>query len=133
MPSYTYKCDGCDHVEENVVHGMFDKTPQPCPTCCAQDMRIVIQPVKTRIRYSMRDDCRQYRADLARYPGDPRAYVDGPRSLQKLLDLTQREGGTIRPLSEAAGAQPSLDDDEDDGNILREAQEEAIQSLNEEG
>lgn len=36
----------------------------------------------------------EYREDLARFPGDPQAYVDGPKSLQKLWDQRQREGWT---------------------------------------
>lgn len=35
---------------------------------------------------------RDYRDDLAAYPGDPDAWVDGPRSLRRLVDRRQREG-----------------------------------------
>lgn len=34
----------------------------------------------------------EYRADLARFPGDPQAKVDGPRALAKLIDQRKREG-----------------------------------------
>jgi len=33
-----------------------------------------------------------YRDDLAAYPGDPAAYVTGPRSLARLIDRRKREG-----------------------------------------
>lgn len=131
MPSYSYKCDACENVERNVVHGMFESVVVPCTKCAGgQAMRILIQPVKTQIRYSMRDDCRQYRSDLARFPNDPRAYVDGPRAIQKLIDQTRREGGHIAPLSDLSATDPIEDDQDDD--LLRGAQEEAIQELNEE-
>jgi len=45
-----------------------------------------------KIRHGIRGDCRDYREDLARFPGDPEAYVDGPRSLQKLIDKRKRQG-----------------------------------------
>lgn len=44
------------------------------------------------LRHGMKGDCRDYRDDLARFAGDPQAYVDGPRALQKLKDQRQREG-----------------------------------------
>lgn len=44
------------------------------------------------IRHGMKGDMHDYRDDLARFPGDPQAHIDGPRALQKLKDQRQREG-----------------------------------------
>lgn len=44
------------------------------------------------MRHSMKGDMRDYREDLARFPNDPEAYVDGPTSLSKLKDKRKREG-----------------------------------------
>lgn len=44
------------------------------------------------LRHGMRGDMRDYREDLARFPCDPEALVDGPRALSKLKDKRKREG-----------------------------------------
>lgn len=159
MPTYSYRCDN-GHVVQ-VEHGVKDPGLTKCPStdlpddfqhCCGQwccgpgpcdcegyvceaPTRIVItQPVQFSFRHGMRGDMRDYREDLARFKGDPRAFVDGPRSLQKLIDQTKREGADVRPLDEAGvGAPPSVEDeDEESDDLLREAQAEAIQELAEE-
>lgn len=62
-----------------------------------------------RIRHGLKGDCADYREDLARprsefmadpetpagwdpRRGDPEAYVDGPRAVQRLIDKRKRQG-----------------------------------------
>ena len=52
-----------------------------------------------KIRHGMKGDMRDYREDLARFPNDPEAYVDGPRAVQKLWDKRQRQGWTRREIT----------------------------------
>lgn len=130
MPTYNYRCDE-GHVQQ-IVHGRSDAAVATC--WCAAPTRIVIGVVPFTFRYGMRGDMRDYREDLARFKGDPRAFVDGPRSLAKLIDQTKREGADVRPLDEAAaGAPPSVEDDDDENDqMFAEAQAEAIQEIAEE-
>lgn len=59
---------------------------------------------RVRASASLRDDC-SYRADLARFPNDPEAFVSGPHSLQRLVDKRKREGWVEGPpLSELMDA-----------------------------
>lgn len=50
------------------------------------------------LRHGMKDEnwC-EYREDLARFPGDPQAYCNGPRAKQKLIDQRKREGWVEGP------------------------------------
>lgn len=133
MPTYSYKCD--QGHEQNETHGMLEDPEIVCWQCKARNvMRRSIKVAQFSFRHGMRGDMRDYREDLARFKGDPRAFVDGPRSLQKLIDQTKREGADIRPLDEAGvGAPPSVEDEEDENDeMFREAQAEAIQELAEE-
>lgn len=61
---------------------------------------------KIKIRHGLRGDCHDYRDDLARFPGDPQAYTDGPRAVKRLLDQRLREGWTIRDPSEVRSKPP---------------------------
>jgi len=47
-----------------------------------------------------------YREDLAEFPNDPDAYVQGPHSLQKLIDKRKRQGWLVgdRSLQDVADA-----------------------------
>ncbi len=49
-----------------------------------------------------------YREDLSRFPGDPQAYVSGPRELQRLIDQRKREGWSVgeRTFDDLANAKP---------------------------
>lgn len=137
MPTYDYKCPVCEKIR-TATHGMQEDPEFYCDSCdTSQDILMyrVIKPSMFTIRHGMRGDMRDYREDLARFAGDPRAFVDGPRSLQKLIDQTKREGADVRPLSEAAaGAPPSVEDeDEESENLLAEAEAEARQEIAEEG
>lgn len=72
----------------------------------------------------MRGDMRDYREDLARFPNDPEAYVDGPTALAKLKDKRLREGWTFSPISQAKG-NVVRDDPDDHKDLMRESFEEA--------
>tara|TARA_E500000331_G_scaffold192847_1_gene185314 strand:- start:3537 stop:3902 length:366 start_codon:yes stop_codon:yes gene_type:complete len=51
-----------------------------------------------KLRHGMTDEgWSEYRSDLARFPGDPQAYVDGPAAKQKLIDQRKREGWVEGP------------------------------------
>ena len=45
----------------------------------------------------MKGDMHDYREDMARFPGDPQAYVDGPTAVRKLRDRRLREGWVEGP------------------------------------
>lgn len=58
-------------------------------------------------RHGMKGTMHDYRDDLARFPGDPQAYVDGPRAVQKLIDQRKREGWQFhKDYSQALGDGP---------------------------
>ena len=45
------------------------------------------------IRWGLRDEnWVDYRDDMARFPGDPEAMVNGPTSVKKLIDKRKRQG-----------------------------------------
>jgi hypothetical protein len=77
--------------------------------------------VKVRRALKGRDGSGQdYRADLARFANDPRAYVDGPRALKKLVDQTKRENDVA-----FTAATPSKPKQRTSKEILRVAYERA--------
>lgn len=127
MPLYVYRADvpgsaceaGCRDGFE-VRQNLSDKALEVCPACHAP-IRRVIQAVATQMRHSMKGTMNDYRDDLARFAGDPEAYVDGPRSLQKLIDKRQRQGWQISRKFDAP-AEPKLRPAED---VAREAFERA--------
>lgn len=65
------------------------------------------ETVRFNIRHGMRGDMHDYRDDLARGPGDPEAYVDGPAAVRKLIDKRKREGWIFhKDFSSALGDGP---------------------------
>jgi hypothetical protein len=77
-----------------------------------------------KFRHGMKGDCRDYRDDLARFAGDPEAYVDGPAALQKLIDKRKRQGWQMsRDFSSALGEGPNPDQTTEE--MAREAYERA--------
>lgn len=138
MPTHSYRCPTCDKESEH-AHGMLEDPTILCDRCDTSEFEsVLVRVIKPRMftmRHGMRGDMRDYREDLARFRGDPRAFVEGPRSLQKLIDQTKREGADVRPLSEAAGGAPPSVEDEEEGsdNLLAEAEAEARQEIAEEG
>lgn len=72
---------------------------------------------------SVRNDGFDYREDLARFPNDPQACVDGPRALQKLKDQRRREGWTFKPLDTVRSEKPPTTDP--NRSLAREAYEAA--------
>lgn len=42
--------------------------------------------------HTLKNDGKDYREDLARFPNDPEAYVNGKADVQKLLDKRKRQG-----------------------------------------
>lgn len=117
MPIYVYKC-ASGHRHE-VFHGMLDPGPTNCPACHVLGVvdslvRRVILPVdvlvpkrpKSRGCVSMRSKVKGqksgapgvnmsfrdgYKSALARYPGDPKAYVRTKREAIKRAGELGRE------------------------------------------
>lgn len=75
-----------------------------------------------RIRFGMRGTMQDYREDLAAFPGDPDAFIDGPAALKKLKDKRKAQGWLLRPIEEAASGQHGGDIDKP---LAAEAFEEA--------
>lgn len=128
MPNYVYRavdrsgatsCPLCRRGFR-VTQRISDKALEECEVCISP-IRRVIQSVKFRFRHGMKGDCRDYRDDLARFAGDPEAYVDGPRSLQKLIDKRKREGWEIKKGFDAP-SEPKLRSSQE---VVREAYERA--------
>lgn len=105
------------------VYQHFDAKPlEDCPGCGGLVYRAIVG-IKFRFRHGMKGDCHDYRDDLARYVGDPEAYVDGPRSLQKLIDKRKRAGWTVTKGFDAPTSAPtSMRSSEE---VVREAYERA--------
>jgi len=102
MPLYKYKSSmpglSCMKCEKGLVkmQTMSDDALTHCPDCGGPIQRI-IQSCGIKIPHSMKVRV-DYRDDLARYPGDPTAWVDGPRALSKLMDDRKRMGWEMKPL-----------------------------------
>lgn len=123
MPVYVYRsvapgssCEIECGVGFSIRQNLSDKPLESCPVCEVK-VRRAIQPTAHLIRHSMKGDCRDYRDDLARFAGDPQAYVDGPRSLQKLIDQRKREGWQFNQTF-AAPSEPKFRSSEE---VVREA------------
>lgn len=86
-----------------------------CPDCGLRVYR-TIGRVNFQFRHGMKGDCHDYREDMARFPRDPQAYVDGPAAVRKLRDRRLREGWVEGPrLADMATG--------DNGNAVRPAEE----------
>ncbi len=101
-----------------------------CPECRSPVYRVVERGrMRFQFRHGMKGDMRDYREDLARFKGDPEAYVDGPRSVQKLIDKRKREGWQMGcgwdALYDTNAGSAVGDDDVDAMQLAREAVEEA--------
>lgn len=136
MPNYTYKCDA-GHLRQRFIPGLGPiRSTCDEPGCTAAARISINEPPQMFFKHSAKGDMRDYREDLARFPGDPRAYVDGPRSLKKLLDTTKREvekaGGSVRSLSDVAPPVDAENDPDEEAPLFREAYDEAVQELGDE-
>jgi len=70
-------------------------------------------PPKVTFRFPKGADA-GYRPDLAACPNDPDAYIEGPRSLQKLIDKRKRQGWTVGKRGSAAEVAGSAYKEDDD-------------------
>lgn len=120
---YTHRCDTCLFQGE-VSQLMSEEPTKRCPICgFLTFIRRITKAPKVHMGQSVRNDGFDYREDLARFPGDPQARVDGPKALAKLKDQRQREGWTFHKLDQAASAAPPKTDP--NRSIAREAYEAA--------
>lgn len=105
MPTYVYRCGECE-TEEEVRHGIKSSYDAPCSGCGSGDLSRVIFPPRDVFVRSTRDNATPsnrsittgqksgapgirvgfregYKGALARYPGDPKAYVSSKRDAMK--------------------------------------------------
>lgn len=83
---------------------------------------------KAKIRFTQRHDYKDYREDLARFPGDPEAYVDSPTAVNKLIDKRKRDGWVMGRLDEAT-VPGDKNEDPIDGLDAREQVEQAFHEV----
>lgn len=118
MNVYTYRCEA-GHTFE-VAQRMSDDRLAEHPGCGAACFQIVNKVPAVRINRTLQ--VAEYREDLARFPGDPLAFVDGPRALQRAIDANLREGAVLRSPSDAKTFKaPNYSE----GNLAGEAYEAA--------
>ena len=123
MPNYVYrsKDPACAGFE---AHEPMTAPSTRCPDCGAAVYRAITNRGGTVIRYTMRGDMRDYRVDLARFPGDRTAFVDGPRALSRLKDARKRAGwqlGKLEDVGDASSIRPGRDGRELFDEALAEA------------
>jgi len=95
MPAYTYTCDSCDEADQLHVHGM---TVDPFIGCSrGHRMRRKVGRVNFRFRLTQSPHYQDYREDLARFKGDPEAYVNSDYQVNKLRDKRLRQGWVEGP------------------------------------
>lgn len=127
----THRCTAGHEVEVFAAFGAEPRTTCEAPECSAPCVRVISKPPKTKIRHALkRTDCVDYREDLARFPNDPEAWVDGPQSLQKLIDKRKRAGWEMKPVSEAS--RPHKPPEVDGEKLVRDSYEEALKQVSEE-
>jgi len=96
MPNYTYRSKDPECKGFDTYQGINDPPLTECPACGARVYRaITMASAGFRFRHGMKGDMRDYRDDLARFAGDPEAYTDGPKSVQRLIDKRRRQGWTL--------------------------------------
>lgn len=122
MPNYEFKCGACETRWTELLR-LGGPWPKTCWKCEAPDpQRVITTAAQVRIRHTMKGDMSDYREDLARFPGDPQAFVDGPRALKRLIDQRKREGCRIGTIEEAANFVPGGSEPK---NLAAEAYEAA--------
>lgn len=98
---YDYRCSAGHRFALN--HSMGDFTPRRCE-CGAEAKIQVTRTPAVRIRKVFDH---RYMPGLARFRGDPEAFVDGPRALRRALDKAKREGGHVVDPHDALAAHPA--------------------------
>ena len=78
------------------------------------------------LRHGMKDEnWSEYREDLARFPGDPQAYCDGPSAKKKLIDQRKREGWVEGPSFSELAEKETKEKKIDSHAFVKEAYERA--------
>jgi len=87
MPAYDYECPECGVFE--LTHGMFDRV-ENCPHCGSTvDKLIANHSVHMAADWSgLNGGKGMYRGDMAKFPGDPTAYVSSRKDLINKLKAT---------------------------------------------
>lgn len=106
---YHYRCGNCAR-ECDVAQSIHDPPLVDCSSCGVPLLERVIRPSRY-LGVRVRTDGAGYQPGLARYPGDPRAYCDGPRAVSKLTDWHKRRGRVVADPDDIG------DEPEDDDNV----------------
>lgn len=135
MSTHRIRCNACgdmwDQPYKGVLPDNWRETVQ-FQCACLGDPKfldvVVTLRSSVRIRHGMRGDMQDYREDLARFPNDPEAFVDGPRALEKLKDKRKRAGWQLRPLDNAAPSDNGGVNLDPNRSLAAEAYEEAAKN-----
>ena len=116
MPDYRYRGDN-ECCSFTINQTMAEDRIASCPACGGKVVQVIDKIPSVRVRYALRGTGHDYREDLARFPNDPEAYVDGPTAVRKLLDKRKRQGWEVRERVENTRPEPK--------NLAAEAYESA--------
>lgn len=139
MPNFTFRCEKEHVVTDVFLPGLVPERSVCRAPGCEAPAKPIFNPQhmpQFQRRHRDRITGPEYREDLARFKGDPRAIVTGPSSLAKLIDTTRREvedtGGIVRPLSEAAADSGDPYKEAEEADLVQDAYLDALQDLNDE-
>ncbi|MFQ5351447.1 MAG: hypothetical protein ACE5D3_00040 [Candidatus Binatia bacterium] len=138
MPTYVYRTRearncACADFGYRVEQSMADEPLTKCPACGGAVYRAIQRP-KLNLRKLKRDvhGSHDYREDLARFRGDPEAYVDGERALRRLKDKRKREGWELSrdfaPLYDGTAGSATGDLDDEEGEKIKHQAYEAARA-----
>ena len=105
MPLFDFRCPLCKGVTESYLP-LHDETNRiECASKCGSLAVRCVGRADGRAPAKRVVDVTGYHPSLARFSGDPSAYVDGKHSLQKVIDARQAAGwGRPAPADEIARA-----------------------------
>lgn len=143
MPNYSYVTEDGEECCPTCAEGFrarhrMDQVLRHCPSCGSKVRRsIKARNLQIMVKEKHRPGYADYREDLARFPGDPQAFVTTPQAVERLKSQRQREGWLLRDedWGDMYDTMPkgSLDEGPDLGvdgrELIQEAYEEALEDL----
>lgn len=143
MPNYTYTSvgDGCAFCAKSftIFESLSAEPLRDCPECPARVRRVIHNQSQTVIKAKHRAGFVDYREDLARFRGDPQAFVNSPQQVDRLVEKRKREGWRVRDedWGDMASTLPSgsLDEapaisEEEDRQLIEKSYAKAVEDLN---